>query len=308
MSRNGHELLPEPLERESLQRLIEESPGPVQAYARNYPPGWDTGRHSHARAQLVFAASGVMTVWTAAGLWVVPPQRAVWVPARQDHALRMHGAVRLRTLYLEEDLAPDLPAGPQVLTVSPLLRELVLRLMALPAAATAEGPGSRLVAVLLDELRGGAAAPLHLPEPRDPALRRICAALRADPAEARDLAAWGREVGASARTLARRFQAETGMGFAAWRQQARLLAALPLLAEGRPVTAVALDVGYEGPSAFIAAFRRSFGVTPARYFARSESSAGAGSGTFSRSTAKGVAPGASPGARRGRRPSASSGR
>jgi len=308
MSQNGHELLPEPLERESLQRLIEESPGPVQAYARNYPPGWDTGRHSHARAQLVFAASGVMTVWTAAGLWVVPPQRAVWVPARQDHALRMHGAVRLRTLYLEEDLAPDLPAGPQVLTVSPLLRELVLRLMALPAAATAEGPGARLVAVLLDELRGGAAAPLHLPEPRDPALRRICAALRADPAEARDLAAWGREVGASARTLARRFQAETGMGFAAWRQQARLLAALPLLAEGRPVTVVALDVGYEGPSAFIAAFRRSFGVTPACYFARSDSSGGDGSGTFSRSTAKGVAPGASPGARRRRRPSASSGR
>lgn len=254
-----------PLPHEALQRRIESASGPVQPYACDYPAGWDTGRHCHARAQLVFATHGVMTVSTTAGWWVVPPQLAVWIPARQEHALLMHRAVKLRTLYLDEQLK-GLPSRPRVLSVSPLLRELILRLMELPAKATACGAGARLVAVLLDELREGPSAPLHLPEPDDPSLRRICTALRDDPANQSDLATWGRMVGASPRTLARRFQAQTGMGFAAWRQQARLLAALPLLAEGCSVTTVAQEVGYESPSAFIAAFRRGLGVSPGRYF------------------------------------------
>ncbi|MCE8016561.1 helix-turn-helix transcriptional regulator [Halomonas sp. MCCC 1A17488] len=256
-----------PLSREAQQRRIESASGPVQPYACDYPAGWDTGRHHHLRTQLVFATHGVMTVSTPAGWWVVPPQLAVWIPARLEHALLMHRAVKLRTLYLDERL-PGLPTQPRVVNVSPLLRELILRLMELPAEATAHGVGARLVAVLLDELHEGPTLPLHLPEPDDPALRRICAALRDDPANRDDLATWGRTVGASSRTLARRFQAQTGLGFAAWRQQARLLAALPMLAEGRPVTAVSQEVGYESPSAFIAAFRRSLGVSPGRYFSR----------------------------------------
>ncbi|MGR2738062.1 AraC family transcriptional regulator [Billgrantia sp. Q4P2] len=254
-----------PLPREVLQRRIESAPGPVQPYACDYPAGWDTGRHRHIRTQLVFATRGVMTVSTPAGWWVVPPQLAVWIPARLEHALLMHRAVKLRTLYLDERL-PRLPTEPRVVNVSPLLRELILRLMELPAEATAYGAGARLVAVLLDELHEERTMPLHLPEPDDPALRRICTALRDDPANRDDLAAWGQAVGASPRTLARRFQAQTGMGFAAWRQQARLLAALPMLAAGRSVTVVSQEVGYESPSAFIAAFRRSLGVSPGRYF------------------------------------------
>ncbi|HLS69686.1 MAG TPA: helix-turn-helix transcriptional regulator [Kiloniellales bacterium] len=269
MPRKGQD---QPLQRAALQALIEGSRGPVQPYARDYPSGWDTGWHSHRRAQLVFAIRGMMTVTTQSGLWVVPPQRAVWVPAGAEHALEMHDFVQLRTLYIDPDQAPDLPQRPQVLAVTPLLREVILRLMNLPAPTTAEGAGARLVTVMLDELRAGAAAPLHLPEPRDARLRRICSGIRQDPSDRRSLAEWGQLVGASPRTLSRRFQDQTGMGFAAWRQQARLLAALPLLAEGQAVTSVALDVGYDGPSAFIAAFKRSFGVTPGRYLATSESS------------------------------------
>lgn len=312
MSTNGQTAPAYPQTRAALQRLISDSPGPVQPYARDYPAGWDTGLHSHRRAQLVFASSGVMTVTTRSGLWVVPPQRAVWVPTGESHSLRMHGPVQLRTLYLDEAIAAELPRRPQVLSVTPLLRALVLRLMGLPAEATQEGAGARLVAVLLDELHCGAEAPMHLPEPRHPGLRRICAALRNEPADRRELTEWGRLVGASARTLARRFQEETGMGFAAWRQQARLLAALPLLAQGQAVTSVALDVGYDGPSAFIAAFRRSFGVTPGRYFAEDSVSAcevgTSSSPTLSRSTRKGAARPESAPSPRGTRPSASSGR
>ena len=261
-----------PLTRAELQALIDQSPGPVRAYARDYPAGWDTGRHRHRRAQLVFAIRGMMTVTTDDGLWVVPPLRAVWVPAEADHALRMHEVVQLRTLYVDPGWAAALPERPRVLSVTPLLREIILRLMRLPPEATLEEAGARLVAVMLDELQAGSEAPLHLPEPSDARLRRICAALRRQPADQRSLAVWGQLVGASQRTLARRFQQETGMGFAAWRQQARLLAALPLLAEGQAVTSVALDVGYENPSAFIAAFKRSFGVTPGRYLCASDRS------------------------------------
>jgi AraC-like DNA-binding protein len=109
-------------------------------------------------------------------------------------------------------------------------------------------------------------APLHLPQPRDPRLRAVTGALLRDPGDARSLTAWSRHAGASARTLARGFLRETGMGFGAWRQQARLLRALELLAEGEPVTRVALELGYAGPSAFIAMFRRALGATPGRYF------------------------------------------
>lgn len=267
MSKKGQD---RPLDRAALQELIERSPGPVLRYARDYPAGWDTGLHRHRRAQLVFAVRGIMTVTTESGLWVVPPQRAVWVPAEAEHALKMHDLVQLRTLYIDPARARDLPRRPHVVAVTPLLREVILRLMSLPPEATAQGAGARLVAVMLDELLARPEAPLHLPEPMDPRLRRICAALRQDPTDQRSLAEWADLVGASPRTLARRFQEQTGMGFAAWRQQARLLAALPLLAEGRPVTSVAFDIGYEGPSAFIAAFKRSFGVTPGRYLTKSE--------------------------------------
>src|SRR5690606_10047538 len=120
----------------------------------------------------------------------------------------------------------------------------------------------RRLAVLLDELAVAPDGGLHLAPGRDPRLRRLTAALLADPADGRSLAAWGRAVGASQRTLARLFPAETGLTFTAWRWKARLLRALALLGEGQPVTRVALELGYSGPSAFIQAFRRDLGITP----------------------------------------------
>jgi AraC-like DNA-binding protein len=152
-----------------------------------------------------------------------------------------------------------------VVNVSPLLRELIL------AAVEAPGPLRRrrlLAAFLLDELRAAPVAPLYLPEPEDPRLKRIAQALRAEPGDPRTLAAWSREVGASARTLSRRFLRETGLTFRQWQRQARLLAALVKLAQREPVTTIALDLGYDSPSAFIHAFRQALGTTPRRYFER----------------------------------------
>ncbi|SMF17098.1 transcriptional regulator, AraC family [Tistlia consotensis] len=246
------------------------SPAPVRPWAGSYAAGARTGRHRHERSQLVFAAAGVVTVETARGSWTVPPQRAVWVPGDLDHELVMHGRVELRSLYFLPVL-PGVPAEPAVLSVTPLARELILRLMELPvdAAGTTlpDRTWTRLIAALLDELKGLDVAALHLPLPSDRRARRVAEALLAAPDDGRRLEDWARFAGAAPRTLLRAFKRETGLGFAAWRQQARFLAALPRLAAGDPVTAVALDLGYDSPSAFVAAFRRAFGTTPGRYFA-----------------------------------------
>jgi AraC-like DNA-binding protein len=238
----------------------------VGAYARDFPKGHHVARHRHAWHQLVYARAGVMTVSTARGAWVVPPQRAVWMPAATDHEIRCASAVSMRTLYFAPRVRA-LPGECCVVHVSPLLRELIL------AGVEAPGPARRrrqLTALILSELAAATVAPLHLPEPADPRVRRITEALRAEPGDPRTLAAWAKEVGASTRTLSRLFLAETGMTFRQWQRQARLLAALVKLARREPVTSVALDLGYDSPSAFIHAFRRALGKTPRCYFAPKE--------------------------------------
>jgi AraC-like DNA-binding protein len=243
---------------------------PVVGYAADFPSGHSIRRHRHAAGQVIFAASGVMTVTTTAGRWVVPSERAVWVPPHVPHAIRMTGAVRMRTLYLDAKgiaATRGLPSTCAVIQVSPLLHELIVAVVGFRQPYPPQGREARLVAVLQDELASAQAAPLHLPMPRDPRLLVITECLAADPSDKRPLGAWARPAGASARTLARLFVRETGLSFAHWRQQARLLHALERLAAGESVTGVALDLGYEGPSAFIAMFRSRLGATPGRYFA-----------------------------------------
>jgi AraC-like DNA-binding protein len=239
---------------------------PIEGLAAEYDPGAVIALHQHPFAQLIYASDGVMTVTTEHGTWVVPPERAVWVPARVGHSIRMTGRVSMRTLYLADALGPLAGGACCVVQVSALLRESILRAVAFPKPYRDEGPEARLVAVIADEIRAAPTAPLHLPLPRDPRARRVADALCADPGDPRTLAHWGRFAGASARTLERVFERETKLPFGAWRQQARLLRALEQLASGESVTTVALDLGYETPSAFIAMFRRALGTSPGRYF------------------------------------------
>lgn len=239
---------------------------PVVGYAADLPSGHVIRRHRHAAGQLIYAASGVMTVTTAAGCWVVPPERAVWVPPGVVHGIRMTGLVRMRTLYLDGAAVAGLPTAPAVVQVRPLLRELIVAVVGFRQPYVPDGPEARIVAVLLDEIEVARTAPLHLPIPRDPRLLAITERLLVDPADRRPLGAWARTAGASSRTLARLFRRETGLGFAHWRQEARLLRALERLATGEQVTTVALDLGYDGPSAFITMFRSRLGTTPGRYF------------------------------------------
>jgi AraC-like DNA-binding protein len=253
---------------------------PLVGYAADFPGGYALQEHRHPSAQLIHASSGVMSVTTAKGRWVVPPQRAVWVPPAVTHSVHMSGAVKLRTLYLDLDasLLDDAPQACAVVQVSPLLRELILRVVEFVQPYPLDGPEARIAAVVADEIRAARVAPLHLPAPKDARLLAITTELVKNPSDRRTLAQWSRVAGASPRTIARLFQQETGLGFARWRRQACLLKALELLAAGEPVTTVAIDLGYESLSAFINMFRASLGTTPARYFADASEIRGAAEG------------------------------
>jgi AraC-like DNA-binding protein len=245
-------------------------PSPLYGRSEDHGPLEPIPPHHHDSAQLIHASEGVMTVETEDGLWVVPPARAVWVPAFVRHSIAMSGTVRIRTIYLARATAP-IP-GPRcyVVQVSPLLHESILRAIDFRQPYPEDSAEARIAAVIRDEIREAKTAPLHLPMPNDPRARRVADAFRSTPCLRRTRREWARDAGASERTLERLFQAEVGTSFGKWQQQARLLRALEVLAAGESVSTTALEVGFETPSAFIAMFRRALGTTPARYFQPSD--------------------------------------
>jgi AraC-like DNA-binding protein len=245
---------------------LQDAPRPVVAFARDFRDGDRLETHSHPRAQLVHSIAGVMAVTTPDGTWIVPPRRALWVPPFVEHGITMQGQVSMRTLYVTPEAARGMPQRVRAITVTPLLRELILRALEFPSVWPEQGPAALIMRLALEEIRAAPAEPLSLPMPSHPGLQAFARAALDDPADRRDLPAWAASLGIGARTLARRFRTETGMSPGAWRQQARLLAAFSALAAGRSVTTVSFDLGYETPSAFIEAFRRAFGTTPGRYF------------------------------------------
>ncbi len=224
--------------------------------------------HAHDWGQFTYSAEGVLTVLTDAGRFTAPPAMAVWLPPGVTHDIRPVGRAQFRSLYIAKDHSDVMPSECTVLSVDPLLRQLILEAARLPVAWDNEGPQGRLMAVLLDRIRAAEPAPLHLPIPTDGRLRAVSDALLADPADPRALADFGATAGASERTLARLFKVETGMTFGEWRRQRILLAALERLSERVSVTGVALEMGYDSPSAFIAMFKQSLGETPSQYLAR----------------------------------------
>jgi AraC-like DNA-binding protein/quercetin dioxygenase-like cupin family protein len=238
----------------------------ITTLTRDYPPGHVVPLHFHDRSQLVYASRGVMTIRTRDGTWVVPPQRAVWIPARVSHTITMSGSVAMRTLYVKQQLAKELPRDCCVINVSTLLKELILYACALRTLKKTIKWQEHLIAVILHQLEAVQMIPLQLPHLSDPRLVRIVQVFMQDPGDGRTLAQLCRVSGASKRSVERLFQQEIGMTFGNWRQQFRLMQGLRLLAEGAKVTYAALESGYSTPSAFISMFRKALGTTPSSYF------------------------------------------
>lgn len=237
----------------------------IAAVAIDYQHGDCEPSHSHGCSQLIHALSGVIQVTTRHGEWMVPPGRGVWLPAHVQHTLRFIGGVQARTLFVDSLARADLPAECQVVQISPLLRELILASFNVPANY-AGGRDERIIELILDELRLLPILPLHLPEPLDPQLLALCLQIQGDLSAAWELEEIALGLGISGRTLSRRFQRETGLRFSDWVRRAKILAAMNALALGQSVLDVALELGYDSPSAFSAMFRRTLGVPPSEYF------------------------------------------
>lgn len=247
-------------------KQVENTASPVSCRATDYPYGWEVQPHSHSTHQLIYAVQGVMSVRAEAGHWVVPPSRGLWMPAGMTHAIRCIGEVHMRSLFIRQDAAPRLLAECSAVGISPLLRELIRAAAEVALPYTANSRDGRLMRFLLDELRALPVLPLHLPMPSDPRVRRICQSLERHLDDASTLATWAGRLGVDVKTIQRLFVAQTGMTFGRWRQQARLLRALELLASGQKIIDIALELGYDSPGAFATMFRKQFGQAPSQFF------------------------------------------
>jgi len=238
----------------------------IATLSREYSAGYVIPLHFHDRDQVVYASRGVMTVRALDSAWVVPTDRAVWIPAKLPHTITMSGMVSMRTLYLRPRLAKTLPRSCCVVNVSALLRELILHACKYPSLSRRSKTHAHLIAMLLDQLESVQAVSLQLPSPSDPRAARVAESLQRDPGDPRSLDALCQKAGASKRTIERLFLEETRLSLGKWRQQLRLMRSLQLLAAGEKITHAALEAGYSTPSAFIAMFRKTLGTTPRRYF------------------------------------------
>jgi AraC-like DNA-binding protein len=237
---------------------------PVVALRDEYPAGFTDPMHSHDYVQILYASAGVMSVTTPETSFVIPPQRAVWLPAGVSHEVSCRGPVSLRTLYLRNH-----PRGAddtcRVFEVSDLLKALILETSTFDPLYVIDGREGEIIRLLLAEIDRMPNAPYCVAMPKDRRLLRVCNEIIADPSDPRDIDDWAKLAAMGRRTFTRAFKQETGMGLAVWRQQVRLMEALSRLASGESVTRVAFEVGYDSPSGFSAMFRRAFGMPPSQY-------------------------------------------
>ena len=243
---------------------------PVAALATWHPHGEHIAPHRHSRAQLVHALSGVMTVQSATGSWVVPAGRAVWMPEDIEHRIHIAGDIAMRTLYVAPRARPNLPARCEVIEVSPLLREAIIAATGIGLHYPTAGRDHRVMELILDEIERAPRLGLHVPLPRNAQLLRLCQRMIAEPAEPVTLESLAADMHVSGRTVARLFHREVGMSFGDWRRRMCLLLSLPRLAAGASILEVALEHGYLSPSAFSAMFRRALGVSPTDYLVSRE--------------------------------------
>ena len=244
---------------------IEIPDGDVSVHRVDVPDYRATETHAHTQGQLFSLESGLSILETSAGSWMFPPRRCGWIPAGHHHSMRSGGLMSGWFLFLAAPLCQALPQRPMVLSLSPLLEHIVLRIACWNAAAPPERSRKNLIEVLIDEICMAQEQPLHLPMPADPRLKHLVGEMAKEPETDRPLDAWARWLGMSERSLQRDFQREVGMTIGQWRQQLRILLALEKLTDGLSVTDTCFAVGYNNVSAFIKAFKRSVGVTPLEY-------------------------------------------
>ena len=251
---------------EELRRFYD-SDTPIVAYAfkRRTVEGW-TPEHSHPRGQLVALNQGLLIVEAGSERWMFPSRHCAWTPPNCKHAARSVGGAAGLMVDMSPKICLGLPKTPCMFSSTELLFAIVHRMADWDLRQPLDTAQKHLIATLRDEIRKPDRQPLRLTIPKERRLARVADALMDDVADDRTLDAWAHFAGMSRRTFMRAFSAEAGMSFGRWRQQARLFAALEMLAQRKSVTEVAIAVGYDSVSAFIEVFRTMLGATPQAYF------------------------------------------
>lgn len=244
---------------------FEELPRPLFWFNDPFDGGTWSDVHAHEHwGELAFMRSGYMVVCTELGNYLATSTRAVWIPPGLTHEWYLPEPSVDNALYIMPHAVGANPLFQRyhAIEISPLVREVIFALASQPHEYDEDGPVSRLVAVLLDQLPLLPEVGFPLPMPRDRRLVALCTALLNEPDSPETIREWCSRLGMSERTLARLFQRQTGESFGRWRQRIRLHHARGQLEAGESVTAVALNCGYVSVSAFIAAFKKLFGRTP----------------------------------------------
>lgn len=237
----------------------------VRSLGLTYREGHVVGKHTHPWAQLIYARTGLMQVETPGNAWVVPPTKAVWIPPATTHLITFRGEVVMRTLYISASRAEPIQRRTATLAVSPLLSHLIQHIQSIKMLNPNVPKHDHLAGVLIDLVIDAPEIDLALPNPKDERAIRLANYIRANPADKSDLSTLSKKFAASLRTMQRYFVQETGLPLDAWRQKARLIQSVTKLTSGSSVTAAAIDCGYDSSSAFIATFKKHFGVTPGRF-------------------------------------------
>nr|WP_147198620.1 helix-turn-helix transcriptional regulator [Pantoea sp. CCBC3-3-1] len=245
---------------------VDSIPRPVSVMrASMVSTGWEQERHQHRKAQLLYSVKGMLNCEVEDGVWIVPPHCAVWIPGNLPHSARGSGDTECYCLFVEPDAAPGLPKTCCTISVEPLLRELLLKVVGFPQLYLTDGREGRLISTLLDELSLAPVEDLHLPMPRDRRLRQLAEMLLADPTDKCSLGEWAHRIGMSERSMSRLLLQEIGMSFGRWRRQLHVILSLQRLTKGESVQTVALELGYENASGFVTMFRKALGKPPGRY-------------------------------------------
>lgn len=247
---------------------VDDIPRPLMALGLDVSDSQhDLPEHHHVKCELIYTAKGLLTCEVDGHLWLIPPQCALWIPSMAPHRSQAFGRIECYAMFVEPLPDSRLPTSCCAVTVSPLLREILLRVVEFPPLYPIDGPEARLLPVVLDELSSARLEVLRLLLPSDPGLRRLTNLIMANPADRATLGEWAVRAGLSERTMRRRFSDELGMSLGRWRRQLHVTLAMQRMAGGDSVQAIALDLGYEGASSFITMFKKTVGQPPGRYFA-----------------------------------------
>lgn len=249
----------------SVSKRTGRLPKPIFPRAETMPEWEHVLPHTHPWGQLTYTSNGVLTVVTEVGKFVIPPNKALWLPPHTVHETYCRFGGQFRSVYIDNQFVERIGDEVKTVEVSDLLRSLILTVCEWPLDYAITEKRSRLLKVFIDTLEEAPENQLMMPLTSDPRILPIVSELLAEPGNNKTLTQWGEHVGASARTINRLFQAHLNMSFSAWRQKLKALKAVEMLAANVPHQQIAEQLGFESDSAFNTSFKKQFGVSPGQY-------------------------------------------